>query len=570
MFFLSGLYSILIFSLSVSDWPVAERKGLFSTFAEWRYGHLHAGIDIPTKMIGEEVSSVSDGWVMRVKTSPWGYGKVVYIRSGTGETYVYAHLSSFFEELDQIVRKEQLKKFSYATEIWFPEEKLPVSKGDIIGYTGRSGCMGAHLHFELRDKNNNPVDPFQRGFSVADTIPPVIEAIRFVPLDESSKVSGSHIGKVFPAVGDTISVYIEGKVGIEIETFDKVNGRSGRLGPKEIRLYQNNELIRKEYFDKFSYSNYKDSRFLFDFPYQRKTGRKFRRLFNVNGNDFTFYEGQDGIITGGDTANYLIEVYDGRRNVAFLNINLLDSPENGKNKENDSGEKGIVFSRNGFLLGERWFGLRRLKAIVKSGDSLFIWNLTKKNFRKFETPDKKCILTLWGEGKVNTKLIAVKVSGSEPGIWSWEPQIALRNKAKMRIKMPEGEDNFSIYEKNGSDWSFCSSSREGEYLVEYIDHLGSFGVLKDSIAPVVSLKNKYFTPGMSLQINLRDSLSGVDFYSIKTFIDGEQTVFRYDPQRERLIFEYPEEISEGKHSLELFLKDRQGNIASKVWEIFKK
>jgi hypothetical protein len=171
--------------------------------------------------------------------------------------------------------------------------------------------------------------------------------------------------------------------------------------------------------------------------------------------------------------------------------------------------------------------------------------------------------------KLNSELIALRVKGDENTVWSWEPPIPLRKKAKIKIKVPKKGKLYSLYEKSDWGWSLCSSKREGEYLVAFVDHLGSFGILEDSIPPVISLKSRYFSEKIPLQIHVEDSLSGVDFYSIKTLVDGKRTVFRYDPQKERLVFEHPEEISKGKHRLKLSLSDEQGNKISKEWEIVK-
>ena len=93
--------------------------------------------------------------------------------------------------------------------------------------------------------------------------------------------------------------------------------------------------------------------------------------------------------------------------------------------------------------------------------------------------------------------------------------------------------------------------------------------MEDSVPPIVSLSSKYFSFKIPLRINVSDSLSGIDFYSIKTFIDERQTVFRYDPQKNKLIFEHTEEIAAGKHELKLILSDRQGNKTSRVWEVVR-
>lgn len=560
----------LVFYSEGFVWPLSEREGLTSSFGEWRSGHLHAGIDLPINKIGDEVYSSVGGWVMRVKVSPWGYGKVVYIKSPEGEIFVYAHLSDFSSKLRKIVRSKQLRKVSYAVEIWFKKGEIPVEEGEIIAYAGRSGCSAPHLHFEWRDKNNNPIDPFVRGFNVPDTIPPLIKAVRFVPMDEISKISGSHIGRIFEPVSDTISVFIEGTVGIEIETVDRVNKKSGRLGPKEIRLYKNGLLIRREFVDRFSYSNYKDARFLFDFEYRMSTGRKFRRLFAVHGNGLPFYEGGMGIINGGSREYYSVEVFDGSGNKSRLVIHSQDSLADVNFEAEDSYRNKILFETHGFQVYGKWYDLTRTKKILKSGDSIKIWNLTKGKINKLRSPDRKFYMYLNKGDIINSRLIAVRIKSGETKIWKWEPHIPLKKKAKIKVRIPKNGKFCSLYEQNGKEWNFCTSKREGDYLVDNIDHLGSFGVLMDSMPPVVSLSRQIFSSKSPLKINLWDSLSGVDFYSIKTFIDGKQTVFRFDPQKKRLIFEHPEEISGGKHRLKLSLSDRQGNTISRVWQIIKK
>ncbi|MEJ2567632.1 MAG: M23 family metallopeptidase, partial [candidate division WOR-3 bacterium] len=446
----------------------------------------------------------------------------------------------------------------------------PVGKGEVMAYAGRSGCSAPHLHFEMRDKSNNPIDPFVRGFDVPDTIPPVIKAIRLVPLDESSKVFGSHLGEVLEVQEDTVSVCVEGRAGIEIETTDRVNEKSGRLGIKEIRLYKDGLLIRKEFVDRFSYSNYNDSRFLFDFEYRMKTGKKLRRLFTVSGNGFAFYEGRNGIVNEKDTGSYLIKVYDAAGNMNRVIVELLDSMESLNVNSGDLPDKRMLFGTNGFQVYGKWFDLRKTREFLSSGDSIAIWNFLKKKFIKLESPDGNCQIILNEGETINTNLVAVRVKPGEEDIWSWEPPIPFQRKVKIKVKIPSEKKFVSLYEKDGSTWSFCSLKKEGGYLVDFIDHLGTFSLMEDSLPPFISLSKKYFSSKVPLSINVRDSLSGVDFYSIKTFIDDKQTVFRYDPQKEKLIFEYPEEVDAGKHRLKLSLSDRQGNETSKTWEIVKK
>ena len=92
--------------------PLDLKLLLSGTFGELRNNHFHAGIDLKTKGAeGEEVKSIADGYVSRIKVSTWGYGKAIYItHPKTGHTSVYAHLQKFSDKINEIVKKEHYKK----------------------------------------------------------------------------------------------------------------------------------------------------------------------------------------------------------------------------------------------------------------------------------------------------------------------------------------------------------------------------------------------------------------------------------------------------------------------------
>ncbi len=557
-------------------WPFKEKRGLTSSFGEWRDGRLHAGIDIPTIGIGEEIYSVSDGWVMRARTSPWGYGKGIYVRDSLGRIFVYGHLSSFHETIKRIIREEQLKKQSYEVDIWFKKKEISVKEGETIGRSGRSGCLGPHLHFEMRDQESNPIDPLIRGFSVSDTIAPFIYAIRLVPLDDTSTVCGFHLGAVIETEQDTPSVYIKGRVGLEIETYDKVNGHSGQLAPKEIELYMDGKLLRKEYYDRFSYSHVDDSRFEFDFSNRIRTGRKFRRLFTVMGNDLPFYQGRGGILTTYDRGLVTIIVRDAASNEGKTHL-FVGEPNtcdfNRVRKQIDNLGRITTYT-NGIFMRQsnslHWIEAGMIGSIVKSGDSIRIWNIKKRSHSSFESPDSRCTIYPLKNSILNTTLISVKVSKEEPTKWIWEPPIPLNGRVTMEVKIPSRSPFYSIYELIESEWEYYATEFLGDKLRTTVDHLGTFAILQDTVPPVISIKKNYSKLETHLQVHVSDSLSGVDFHSIKTFIDGNPTVFRYDLEMDQLIHEYPEEIPEGMHTIRVFLRDNQGNEASREWEFEKK
>ena len=86
---------------------------LSGTFGELRSNHFHAGIDIKTQgASGHKVYAVADGYVSRIKVSPWGYGKALYITHPNGYTSVYAHLSKYHGSIEEYVKKAQYSKES--------------------------------------------------------------------------------------------------------------------------------------------------------------------------------------------------------------------------------------------------------------------------------------------------------------------------------------------------------------------------------------------------------------------------------------------------------------------------
>jgi murein DD-endopeptidase MepM/ murein hydrolase activator NlpD len=112
-------------------WPV---NGTFTSPFGYRWGRLHAGIDIAAPE-GTPIRAADDGTVI---LAGWtgGYGNYTCISHGGSISTCYGHQS-------------RLGTSAGAN----------VSKGQVIGYVGNTGhSFGAHLHFEVRI-NGNPVDP---------------------------------------------------------------------------------------------------------------------------------------------------------------------------------------------------------------------------------------------------------------------------------------------------------------------------------------------------------------------------------------------------------------------------
>ncbi|WP_235928056.1 M23 family metallopeptidase [Goekera deserti] len=103
--------------------PVAGAR-LSSPFG-YRWGTLHAGIDLAAPMLTPEYAAM-DGVVIEAGAAS-GYGQVVYIQHADGIVTVYGHMEQILVEVGQTVRA-----------------------GDTIALLGSRGqSTGPHLHFEV-------------------------------------------------------------------------------------------------------------------------------------------------------------------------------------------------------------------------------------------------------------------------------------------------------------------------------------------------------------------------------------------------------------------------------------
>lgn len=225
-------------------WPLDLDPALSSTFGETRSTAFHAGIDLKTwGRTGFEVRAVASGHVTRVRTSPWGFGRAVYQKLRDGRIAVYAHLESFSPALAQRVRAAQRKAGRYTVDLWLKEGELPVARGEVIARSGESGAGPPHLHLEIRNAGNVPVNPLLHDYSVADTKAPTLQRIALVPMDHASRVNGrphpvslqlspDGAGK-FSAPGP---VRVHGRVGIAVEGYDRADAAPNKLAPLGNRL----------------------------------------------------------------------------------------------------------------------------------------------------------------------------------------------------------------------------------------------------------------------------------------------------------------------------------------------
>jgi murein DD-endopeptidase MepM/ murein hydrolase activator NlpD len=114
-------------------WPA---DGVFTSGYGWRWGRIHAGIDIAAP-IGTPILAAASGVIEYSQWNDGGYGNMIDIRHADGTITRYAHLNELYVK-----------------------EGQTVGQGQIIGAMGSTGfSTGPHLHFEIRPNGGSPIDP---------------------------------------------------------------------------------------------------------------------------------------------------------------------------------------------------------------------------------------------------------------------------------------------------------------------------------------------------------------------------------------------------------------------------
>lgn len=166
--------------------PIECPYTITQTYAEHlEYAAAHPGIvyngGIDLYSDDKQISAAFDGVVVKVAYQASGYGNYVKLSHDWGFS-IYAHLDR--------------------SQVNFGDQ---VSAGDHIGIMGSSGfSTGTHLHFELRDLDDRPIDP-SKYFFEEGPINTVTDLVTLVA------PAGGNLRRV--PMGDLITTIPAGTVG---------------------------------------------------------------------------------------------------------------------------------------------------------------------------------------------------------------------------------------------------------------------------------------------------------------------------------------------------------------------
>ncbi len=284
-------------------WPIHGPRRLSSSFGEYRNGHIHAGIDLRTfGRTGLPCLAVEEGTAVRLKIAPFGYGKALYIKLDDGATAVYAHVDGFTRAIDSLAYTWRMDHEVSWCDLTIPADIYRFSVGDTVCFTGRTGTVAPHLHFEIRDARGRPVNPLESIYEVPDDHSPIIAGLEVVPLTAESGVNDSPVAELFSfrasgsrnyVLADTLR--LEGLIGFGVNLWDEQGFGSYRMAPLEVELSVDGAVIYRTRNSVFDYSQAGEIALEYDLFGDNPTGR-YLVLYEKHGSTLEGREGT-GLIT---------------------------------------------------------------------------------------------------------------------------------------------------------------------------------------------------------------------------------------------------------------------------------
>lgn len=557
--FLSSLTSIAQdkFPVGYFDSPLDIPLLLAGNFGELRNNHFHGGLDIKTEGTeGKNVYAVAEGFISRIKISPSGYGKVLYITHPNGYTTVYAHLQRFSEKIETYTRDYQYRKEAFEIEIFPGPMELPVNRKEQIAYSGNTGSSGGpHLHFEIRETQSEaPLNPLLFGFKIKDDIAPTLSSVSIYPLDDKSFVNNGHSVTRIPLAGASgkygllkkVPIKVYGSIGFGFDGIDTMNDTPNRDGIYSAELYVDSELVYAHKMDRIPFHETRYINSHIDYVEYWRTRKTIERSFVASGNKLSIYHDlkNNGKLkfekTGNHTIKYVLK--DAYGNTSTIQFDVycepkvvaeatLKSSNEGKplfkyNQENK-------FSRDGLEV--------ELPANILYEDIYF--NFTKKD-------------TVRGAFAPSFELH----TGSVP------LHAYMKVAIKTNVDSALSSKAIAVTVNNAG---VAAGSEGGTYYDGWLTFktrsFGTFTVMVDTVKPTITALNvingKHFKMGNELVFRIKDNLAGIADYD--GYIDGQWVLLEYDKKYARLGCVLDKtRLAPGKHDFKLNVKDERGNVAT--------
>ena len=540
------LFNSIINSQNSGDYPLDIPIILSGTFAELRPNHFHAGIDIKTKGTeGFNVYSIGDGYISRIQITHGGYGKALYIKHDNGQSSVYAHLKKYSPKIEKIVKEIQYSNESYTFRVYPKENEIRISEKELIGYSGNTGrSYGPHLHYELRDNKDRPINPLKyKNYTVLDTIPPVVLGLHYKEIPQNS-INGSNSSfknlkltkissKLF--ISDTLNT--SGLIGFGVNSYDRMNNTWNKMGLSNIKANLNGEQVFDMNLNSFSYEEWRHINTFIDYASYKNKKIRIQKLYIEDYNPLDMYNRSlgNGVINikkQDKVYLYAIRLFDYNKNYTEILVPISWKEKiNYKTKELESDN---IYSIN----KDSVYNLLFASSSIKLSKNTFYTD------KEIEITERDNILSIDEDSIPVLKEITIKFNTDRYND-------SLVNKTY--IAKLEKDDKSS----------FVSNSLKNDNLIADIKLLGDYMIKVDSIPPSINLidieDSQWISNRDKLQIKINDKNSGISSY--RGTLNDKWILLEYNPMKGILTYDFNDNInnSEPKNILKVNITDNVGN-----------
>jgi len=515
---------------------------LSGTYGELRSNHFHSGIDIKTKGIqGLNVYSYASGYVSRIKVSHGGYGKALYIKHPDGNTTVYAHLKKFSSKIEEIVKSKQYKRESYEIEFFPKENEISVLENEIIAFSGNTGgTTGPHLHFEVRDKNQIPINPLiNSSIYIEDDRAPFFKKLFYKSYDSNNVFDSQtelKINKITSSLYVSDTLKSSGKIGIGIVAFDKHNRANNSNGIFKIITSLNNQNLLKILFDSISFDKTKHINTFIDYSFFKNHKIRIQKLFIEENNPLDLYSSNinNGFITikNKEFYKYEVNIYDANGNKSKLVVPILGVKTNKPLKLVNNHVELTYIERN------KKYELEFNSVRVSILEETFYNNLLLE--AKFEND----ILSIDKDTIPLLKPITIYFNTDR-----------YNDSIKNQLYIAKLSDNKKMtsynYTTDFSNGKKSSTKSLGRYTL-------GVDTINPAISPIGFKENDWISNFSNLKIKVNDVGSGIRSYN--GWINNKWILFELNTKKGILVYDFDDNIvRKAKNNLHIEIIDNVGN-----------